>query len=104
MKILNLILFFLTSSFLVMGQGIKGVVIDETTKKPIEYAHVIINKNEKPIKEAMTGKNGFFIITGLSEGEYQLQIRSLGYDPYFNSRIVVGNTVKDLNVISMRTL
>lgn len=104
MKTLNLFLFILFCIPVVTAQEIRGIVIDATTKKPIEYAHVILYQNDKPIKEAMTKTNGSFNIHSVHNGEYQIQIRSLGYDPYINNKIVVYNMMKDLQTISMRTL
>lgn len=103
MKILNLFLLILFTHQLLPAKGIKGVVIDDDTKKPLEYAHIILYENDKPVKEAVSDLNGAFIIETVKEGKYQIHINSLGYDPYIK-QVVVSNTMEDLRTIPMKML
>lgn len=40
--------------------GIKGIVIDQTTRKALDYAHVVLYDGDHIVEEAMTEANGFF--------------------------------------------
>ena len=38
--------------------GIKGIVIDQTTRKALDYAHVVLYDGDHIVEEAMTEANG----------------------------------------------
>lgn len=42
--------------------GIKGIVIDQTTRKALDYAHVVLYDGNHIVEEAMTEANGSFLI------------------------------------------
>ncbi len=60
---------------------IKGRVIDEVTKKPVEFANVILFNQEKKIQigGVVTDKEGRFILQRLHPGKYYFQIQFVGY-------------------------
>lgn len=78
--ILSLIPVFLFSG--VQG-GVKGKIIDKTTKAPIEGVKVTITSMEYSIVRftLKTNKDGSFIQTGLHPGYYQIKFEKEGYIP-----------------------
>lgn len=63
--------------------GIKGKIIDKTTKTPIEGVKVTITSMEYSIVRftLKTNKDGYFIQTGLHPGYYQIKFEKEGYIP-----------------------
>ena len=60
--------------------GIKGIVIDQTTRKALDYAHVVLYDGNHIVEEAMTEANGSFLIQPVKPGTYSIRIHFLGYD------------------------
>ena len=60
--------------------SIKGVVYDEQTKLPLEYATVSIFKNDSLIDGSITNSEGLFTIKGINSGEYKVEISFIGYE------------------------
>ena len=63
--------------------GIKGIVIDQTTRKALDYAHVVLYDRDHIVEEAMTEANGSFLIQPVKPGTYSIRIHFLGYDVYW---------------------
>ncbi len=64
------------------GTGkITGEVFDEQTKKPVEYANVILftQNDNKQVTGAVTNRNGKFIIKGINTGKYSVSVEFIGY-------------------------
>ncbi|GAA4470620.1 outer membrane beta-barrel family protein [Nibrella saemangeumensis] len=64
------------------GSGrITGVIIDSTTRNPVEYASVaLINPTtNKPIDGTVCDDKGRFTLTKVADGEYRLLISFIGY-------------------------
>ncbi len=76
---------FTASSFAqdrqIPGGLIDGRVMDEISKKPIEYASVILFSNQNGVQIAGVGtdQSGRFKFQNLKPGEYNIQISFLGY-------------------------
>ncbi|MCC5932325.1 MAG: TonB-dependent receptor [Cyclobacteriaceae bacterium] len=65
------------------GNGkISGIVVDASTKKPIEFATVaLLNPDTgKPVDGGICDARGRFTISKLSEGKYSLSVSFMGYD------------------------
>ncbi|MBO9673092.1 MAG: TonB-dependent receptor [Sphingobacteriaceae bacterium] len=80
----SIVLFVLVlSSLVVKAQNVtlKGVLIDEQTKQPLEYASVALLKQSDTtvVGGALTRPNGAFEIGKLQNGQYVLKIAYLGY-------------------------
>ncbi len=60
---------------------ITGKVFDLSTKKPIEYANVILfsQKDSTQINGTTTDKKGNFVLTGIKPGNYYSSIQFMGY-------------------------
>ncbi|MHB8337278.1 MAG: TonB-dependent receptor [Ignavibacteriaceae bacterium] len=63
------------------GGTISGKVFDESTKKTVEFANVILfaQKDSMQITGAVTNKEGRFILKGIKPDKYYLYIQFIGY-------------------------
>ncbi len=59
---------------------LRGTVTD-TSGKLVEGAIIVVHKNRIKGGYTLSGKNGAFIIGGLSAGKYDLSVTALGYTP-----------------------
>jgi len=75
----------------VMSQDVTvtGHVVDETAKKPVEFASVLMKENGR---WAVTDKNGRFTIKGVPAGTTVLTVQCLGY----STRTITINTTRDI--------
>lgn len=73
---LLLILIFLITPITGFSYNISGKILDVKSKKPIEFATVWI---EGTGIGTVTDVNGSFLVNSLSEGNYEIIIRCLGY-------------------------
>lgn len=60
---------------------ISGVVIDSTTKLPVEYASVAVYKRKDTllVSGSVTNQSGQFVVKGLSPGKYFIKANFIGY-------------------------
>ncbi len=56
---------------------IRGKVFDKETGKPVDYANVYVDDETQG---SLTDEEGFYNITGVTEGEHVLSFSSIGYD------------------------
>ena len=61
--------------------SITGSVLDQSTKKPVEFSNVILfnQKDSIQVTGTVTDKNGKFILENLSAGKYYLFVQFMGY-------------------------
>lgn len=77
--ILFLILFFLAVCK-GTGQILQGYV-KTLEEKPVSQAHVILlNSDLKVVAHAVSGDDGFFLITSVKKGVYKLNISCVGFE------------------------
>ncbi|MCW3464693.1 outer membrane beta-barrel family protein [Chitinophaga nivalis] len=62
---------------------VTGQVADSNTRKPVEYATVVLIQahNQKNIAHVQADNNGNFMFSGVAYGAYQVGISMLGYAP-----------------------
>ena len=84
--------------------GIKGIVSDQTTRKALDYAHVVLYDGDHIVEEAMTEANGSFLIQPVKPGTYSIRIHFLGYDVYMGEEFILTEQIKDLGIIPMQML
>lgn len=91
------ILILLVSNIMASAQSkVSGKIIDEESKNPIEYVNVALVQSDTVFRNGtMTDENGFFEFHNITPGEYSLCVTFVGYD---ESRILITNSDKDLNV------
>ncbi len=102
------ITFLLSSSFAFSQTGvgtIKGAVKDKETGEELPFVKVVVYQNGNQMGYASTGLDGKFIIPSLPPGEYDVEMRFVGYQTKREEGVVVNSdryTIRnyDLSVTS----
>lgn len=102
--IYSLVLLLFIAMPVFAGSVVKGVVVDEIRREPLELAHVVLYADDKIVADAMTGQDGVFVFSEVKEGSHSLRVHLLGYDAYLGSPFVVTAGEKNLGVLPMRVL
>lgn len=98
--ILFLILFFLVVCK-GTGQILQGYV-KTLEEKPVSQAHVILlNSDLKVVAHAVSGDDGFFLITSVKKGVYKLNISCVGFE-VLQQNILIEENQGDLGVFRMK--
>ncbi len=64
------------------GIPIEGIVVDRDSREPIYWAQVTIDPGKREQKSGtLTGEDGRFSVTGLSEGSFVVLIEAGGFHP-----------------------
>ena len=83
------ILIFTFGLSMALGQGnasIKGRVVDQVTGEPLFGVNIIV---QGTYWGSSTGTDGSYTITGITPGDYDLQVTYIGYKTYQRTGIVV---------------
>lgn len=87
---------------------IKGMVIEASTKKAVDFADVILFSKEKDkvIAQTLPDVTGHFSFLNIPDGEYSILIKLVGYDPYTGSTISLSPATPfvDLGTIELKQL
>jgi hypothetical protein len=78
---------------------VKGKIVELGQGNPVDVGDIMLIEKSSNNKVAYTlpKKDGSFILSGIKDGEYNLIIRSVGFDAYTRENIVLKNsTVLDL--------
>ncbi len=102
-KLLILVGVVLATNVLVMAQSgsLKGTVVDKSTKEPIPFASVVIEKGGKQIGGTAADINGEFTIKPIPPGTYDLRATNVGFNTVLITNIVIGSdkiTFQDLSL------
>lgn len=76
---------------------ISGKITDKANGKPIPGATVFLNN---ATKGTTTNKDGFFILTAVQKGQYDLVVSCIGYETYYQ-KITANNSPVSLPVIGL---
>ncbi len=91
-KIIVLVIFFVTSSILSIFAGttgkIVGLVVDASTKEPLPGANIMV---ENTIFGAATDLEGTFFILGIPPGIYSLRANMIGYTDVVTTNVRVAS-------------
>ena len=68
-----------------------GVVTDQSTNQPVPFANVVIQGTSLGSTTDIDGK---YEITTIDPGEYNIEVRYVGYNPVIISEIIVSNVRK----------
>ncbi|MFK8037329.1 MAG: carboxypeptidase regulatory-like domain-containing protein [Crocinitomicaceae bacterium] len=71
--------------------SIKGTVTDRETGEELPFVKVVVFQNGNQKGFASTGLDGKFIIASLSPGEYDVELRFVGYQPKREEGVVVNS-------------
>jgi hypothetical protein len=94
-KIVHLVLFLLCYTTLYSQNSIKGIVLENNSKKPLSNVLVSIKNT---IVKAKTDAKGTFLIKNLANGNYLLEIKLIGFESQ-NFPIELANNTLDLGTI-----
>ena len=108
-KILTIFLIFFFTNLIALAQQkpggtVTGKVIDHVSKKPIEYANIVVlnASDTSVVTGTVTNNQGIFNITGMRPGNYFIDVRFLGYDNFrIEKQFRPGNMQIDLGEISI---
>jgi len=73
-----------------LTQTIKGKIIDQETYSPLIAANVIV-RGTNPVLGATTDYNGYFRISGVPLGRYDIQANYIGYEASITREVVVSS-------------
>jgi ferric enterobactin receptor len=80
---------------------ISGKITDSVANKPINFATILLKNDKKvQVKSVVSAKDGSFVLTGLTAGNYGLVIVYVGYQNK-TIPVVLGTTSKNLDTISL---
>ena len=96
LKNLKLILttFLLSAGFAFSQTGmgtIKGTVTDKESGDALPFVKVIVFQNDQQKGFAATDFDGKFLISSLTPGEYDVEVRFVGYQPVRQEGVVVNS-------------
>ena len=104
-RVVNLSFFLLFSIVALAQQGgekgkITGRVLDELSKKGVEYATITVYKpdNTKPVNGTTSNDKGVFAVTGLPAGRYSITIDFIGHESKFIDSLVIGDKTTAVSV------
>ena len=90
-------------SFILNGQ-ISGIILDKNTNIPIEYATIILKKDDKVLEGTISKPDGSFLLPITANGNFNIEVSFLGYQTVVKDNIgVQKNTPLDLGIISLKT-
>lgn len=106
MKYSFLFIFLIINTLVLSGQvTVSGRVITEESREPLDYATVTVFRagGTEFVTGTITNEQGRFVISGLSEGEYDFSITMIGYEPV-KKRVLAGRINKsyDLGNIELK--
>ena len=102
-----LLLIFLTTSYSSLSQeftqNIKGKILDESSQEPIPFASVIILESD-PLIGTTTDIDGYFKISNVPLGRYDIKVSYIGFEPAIMPEVSVTAAKEIELVISLREL
>ncbi len=102
--ILSLLFFtYLTAQENTTGT-IKGTVVDDANKKPIEFVNVVLHKKSDStiVTGKVTDKTGIVSLTDILNGEYFVTFSLIGYKEHKTASFPIDATHKHLNLGEVR--
>ncbi|MBO6516494.1 MAG: carboxypeptidase-like regulatory domain-containing protein [Bacteroidia bacterium] len=102
-KKLYLTVVLVFASVVAFGQAnfgeIRGKVIDKSTKKPLDYAEIVVKKEGIGKGGGLSDELGNYTIKPLEPGEYVVEVTYVGYNTrQIGGVVVTGNNISYLNV------
>jgi outer membrane receptor protein involved in Fe transport len=79
---------------------ITGFIMDSASNKPVEFANIALFTNGKLIDGSVADEKGKFVIEGLGDGNYKIQVSFLGY----NNKAVDNITVKNERNVNLQPI
>ncbi|GAB5565157.1 MAG: outer membrane beta-barrel family protein [Winogradskyella sp.] len=73
------------------NSSISGRVIDANTELPIEFANIVLMKDDVFVKGTSTNETGNFEFEGLSNNTYNIRISYIGYEDFDQIIVLTGD-------------
>ena len=82
------------------GGQVRGMVIDQNSKQPIEFATIALFNaiDSSLVTGTITDTEGKFHATKIAEGKYYIKVNFLGYEELHLSEIVIDDSNSRLNI------
>jgi len=105
------LLCFISGAFSLFSQdgtgSVSGTITDKNTLRPLPGISIYVRSGNRSIQDSisingnagLSDSSGFFRLSGLTPGTYNISFSSVGYKPYIYSNIVI--TTGNDNVISV---
>lgn len=95
----KIVSFFVLCSLVVSlhaAYNVSGIVVDAGSNAPVDFVNVTLSHrdSETPLKGVVSDENGYFIISGVENGQYTIRLSFIGYNSYSRNFTVNG---KDVN-------
>ena len=93
-KLFFLFSFLLLSLPAIAQVEVRGTIIEESNKQPIEQATIrLLNvKDSTFINGVVSGRNGHFSLKNVKSGDYLLAVSFIGFDPIYQPLQITGRT------------
>lgn len=83
----------------IIGTGtLKGMVTDSKTQEPVMVCQVVLKQGEKIIATTYTDFDGIYSIRSIPLGDYNIEIRSQGCEPFIGN---VKIDIEGFNILSV---
>ena len=98
LKVLIILIFFIEISTIYSQNTISGKIVDET-KEVLPFANVILYKtgNKTPITGAVSNDNGHYLFENIANGNYWIEVSTIGLKTEKSKSFELNNTNKKLN-------
>lgn len=83
------------------GGAVKGVITDQQSKQPVEYASIALLKGSDSslVTGTVSKVNGMFRFDNVPSGKYLLKVAFIGYHNWFSRLITVSNAPIDAGTV-----
>ena len=81
--------------------GVKGTIVGRVGQEPVAKADVRLLSKGVELARAISDAQGAFIIEGLEDGSYAVEVTAPGYRKSFVNVVVEGGFVKDMRNLSL---
>lgn len=79
----------------VMGSG---VIVDNKTNEPLPFVAIVLKRNGKPLSSTQTDFDGHFSFKNIPDGEYEMEVSSIGYHRYRQKIVFKKESSTNLNI------
>lgn len=99
------IFFIVSNKITAQSASIKGTIVNESNKQPIEYASIALlnSKDSVVVAGSVTNQNGTFNLAKIKAGNYIIKVLFLGYETKYINNIILENKQElNLNTIALK--
>lgn len=105
-KNILLIILIFTTVFTGFSQkaSVKGVILDDATGHPIEFADISIQsvKDSTIVSGGVTNEKGVYEIKNIPTGKYHIHFGFMGYQPVIYRHILLEKGIRDFGIIKLK--